>query len=151
MAPLCCMMTVSNCGSSSSRRSSSSSSPPSPEVMWPSQDGMVNLWHYQVSEDIVNYHAIGKHHGIKDGQRGLKSHPPHAPTVVVSYPDSTLCKGKSLGTLERFLGHAHQHYIISTAQDGACYFRSWAPKESKIWLVIKLHHRRHILVWHKTT
>ena len=65
---------------------------------------------------------------------------------LVSSPD---CEGKGLGTLERFLGCVHQHYIISIAHDVARYFRSWCsfgPKESKTSLVIKPYHRR---AWHK--
>ena len=53
--------------------------------------------------------------------------------MLVSSPDLTLCEGKGRGTLERFLGHAHQHYFISIACDVALYFRSWCsfgPKES---------------------
>ena len=63
---------------------------------------------------------------------------------LVSYPDPTLSEGKGLGTLKRFLGRAHQRYIISTAHEGARYFRSChslgAKREQNF---IKLYHRRH--------
>ena len=37
------------------------------------------------------------------------------------YPDHTLFEGRGLWTLERFLCHVHQHYIISIACDDARY------------------------------